>query len=67
MWQDKAKKYAGDAGHFLYEHKGKIAFAVVVAASVYWFGIRPINAYNQKSYNYDNNKLYNNTNSNSTK
>ncbi|GMO51619.1 MAG: hypothetical protein Ta2C_01420 [Candidatus Endomicrobiellum trichonymphae] len=39
MWQDKAKKYAGDAGHFLYEHKGKIAFAVVVAASVYWFGI----------------------------
>ncbi|BAG13486.1 hypothetical protein [Candidatus Endomicrobiellum trichonymphae] len=43
MWQDKTKKYAGDAGHFLYEHKGKIAFAVVVATSVYWFGIRPIN------------------------
>ncbi|WP_232501255.1 hypothetical protein [Candidatus Endomicrobiellum trichonymphae] len=43
MWQDKAKKYAGDAGHFLYEHKGKIAFAVVVVAGVYWFGIRPIN------------------------
>ncbi|GHT07604.1 hypothetical protein AGMMS49532_00710 [Endomicrobiia bacterium] len=39
MWQDKAKKYAGDAGHFLYEHKGKIAFAVVVVAGVYWFGI----------------------------
>ncbi|GHT15904.1 hypothetical protein AGMMS49573_03750 [Endomicrobiia bacterium] len=38
MWQDKAKKYAGDAGYFLYEHKGKIAFAVV-AAGVYWFGI----------------------------
>ncbi|GHT17816.1 hypothetical protein AGMMS49573_10220 [Endomicrobiia bacterium] len=35
-WQDKAKKYVGDAGHFLYEHKEQVYFVGIVVIYLLW-------------------------------
>ncbi|BAG14247.1 hypothetical protein [Candidatus Endomicrobiellum trichonymphae] len=35
-WQDKAKKYAGDAVHFLYEHKEQVYFVGIAVIYLLW-------------------------------